>query len=147
MLALYFFTYFLPRKQFPNAYERLVKQMARKKVAQTEAVSTGKGYTKGQKGVSSLLNQLSNTLYGTNMRDETEDINDRFNDIMSNKINELTGNGSNTFDTFLGKVYSSDRDESTRVMDSISSKHLQLDNLGIINPSEFITEQDRKSVV
>lgn len=140
MPALYFYS-FLPRKQFPNAYERLVKEMARKKVDQTEAVSVGKGYLKGQKGVSGLLNQLSNTLYGTNMRDETDDINDRFNVIMSSEINKLTGNGSNTFDTFLGRVYSSDRDESSRIMDTISTKHLQLDNLGIINPSEFITEQ------
>lgn len=115
--------------------------MAKKKSDQKGVDINGKGYDKGKKGVSGLLNQLSNTLYGTNMRDETDDINDRFNDIMSGEINKLTGNGSNTFDTFLGKIYSSDRNESLRALDTISSKHLQLDNLGIVNPSEFLTEQ------
>ena len=115
--------------------------MARKKEDQQGSDNSGRGYTKGQKGISGLLNQLSNTLYGTNMRDESDDINDRFNQIMSTELNSITGNGTNTLDTFLGKVISSDRDRSSRVYDTISARNLQLDNMVITNPSEFITEQ------
>lgn len=130
-------TYILTRKQFPNTIERLVLG----KMAKTEKPKRSYGYDKGKNGVSSILNQLSVSLYGTDMTDDTENINDRFNDIMRDEINRLTDNGKNTFDSFLGKIYSSDRDESARTLATLANSQLQLNDMGLINPSEFITEQ------
>lgn len=111
--------------------------MAKKKPSDQKGI--GRNYDKGRSGVTSLLNQLSTTLYGTDTSDETDTINDRFNEIMTNELNRITNNGSNTFDSFLGKLFSSDRNESDKALDTIASHHFQLDS--IVNPSEFITEQ------
>lgn len=113
--------------------------MAKKK--ESDQKSVGRNYDKGRAGVSALLNQLSTTLYGTDTTDETDTINDRFNQIMSNELNRLTGNGSNTFDSFLGQLFSSDRHESDKAFDTVVSQQLQLNDMGVMNPSEFITEQ------
>lgn len=102
---------------------------------------TSRSYEKGKIGVTGLLNQLSTSLYGTDMRNETDDINDRFNQIMSDELNKITKNGTNTFDSFLGQIFSSDRQESDKVLDTIANQQLQLNNMGAINPQEFITEQ------
>lgn len=111
--------------------------MAKKKSYDQKGI--GRNYDKGRSGVTSLLNQLSTTLYGTDTSDETDTINDRFNAIMTNELNRITNNGSNTFDSFLGQLFSSDRNESDKALDTIASHHFQLDS--IINPSEFITDQ------
>ena len=113
--------------------------MAKKKDSDQKGI--GRNYDKGRSGVTALLNQLSTTLYGTDTSDETDTINDRFNKIMSNELNRLTDNGTNTFDSFLGKIFSSDRHESDKALDSIISQQLQLNDMGAINPSEFITDQ------
>lgn len=120
--------------------------MAKKKEPKEESDQkqkkiSSRGYESGKAGATSLLDQLSTSLYGTPVRDETDDINDRFNEIMSSELNKLTNNGTNTFDSFLGQIYSSDRDKSDNVLDNIASQQLQLNTLGATNPQEFITEQ------
>lgn len=113
--------------------------MAKKK--EPDQKGTSRNYDKGRSGVVALLNQLSTSLYGTDTSDETDTINDRFNQIMTDELNRLTDNGTNTFDSFLGQIFSSDRQQSDKVLDTIAAQQLQLNDMGAINPSEFITEQ------
>ena len=62
--------------------------MAKKK--EPDQKGTSRNYDKGRSGVVALLNQLSTSLYGTDTSDETDTINDRFNQIMTDELNRLT---------------------------------------------------------
>ena len=54
-----------------------------------------RGFTKNIDQVQSLIDDLSVSMYGRTTEDESDKLNDRFNDIMTNEINGITGNGSN----------------------------------------------------
>lgn len=99
-----------------------------------------KRFTKSLSGVDSLIDEMNMSLFGTTSSDDSDKLNERFNDIMSREVNRVTGNGSNDYTTFLGKVYANDK-ESAATIKTINEK-LNLDSQGGgINPSQFINEQ------
>ena len=106
-----------------------------------------RGFNKGLQNVSRVLNQLSTSLYGADMTDDTESLNDRFNSIMQSEINKITHNGENTFDSFLGRLYSSDKDDSRAALDIIATSQLQLGSSAGLNPQDFITEQYKNQML
>ena len=58
--------------------------------------------------IKNIMNQLSVTTYGTDMEDESENLGERFSKIMSNNVDRITDNGTNGFNSFLGKLYVDD---------------------------------------
>lgn len=115
-----------------------VVYMAKKK-DEKEMTSINKRFSKGISGVTSILNKLSTSLYGTDMVDESDKLNERFNEIMKDSINNLTGNGSNDYNSFLGKLYEDDRHSSSAIQ-SIN-RDIARGGVSSIVPAEFITEK------
>lgn len=100
-----------------------------------------KRFNRNMDGVTSLLDDMSITLYGTRTRDESDRLNDRFNEIMSEKIDGITGNGTNDYTTFIGQLFDSNKPGSSGVISTLNSK-LDLDARGNgMNPEQFITDQ------
>lgn len=105
-----------------------------------------KTFSSSMDGVSSLLDDLSLSLYGTVTQDDSDKLNDRFNEIMSSEIDSITGNGVNDYSTFLGQVYSNDKD-SASIMRELNAK-MDLDTAGNgLNPAQFINEQYRNRMI
>ena len=105
-----------------------------------------RSFTKSIDQVQSLIDDLSVSLYGSTTNDESDKLNERFNDIMEKEINGITGNGINDYSSFLGQVYSSGRD-GVNTMKDINAK-LDLDIRGNgINPVQYINEQYKNRMI
>ena len=100
--------------------------------------------------ISDVLNKMSVSLYGTDMRDDTEALNTKFNSIMKDSINEITDNGSNGTKSFLGRLYKSDRNDkmNASMEELLANQELNLDAIGTtISPVDFITEKYRNRML
>ena len=96
--------------------------------------------------VQSLIDDLSVSMYGRTTEDESDKLNDRFNDIMTHEINNITGNGSNDYNSFIGQVYSSSKSDMYS-MQEINAK-LDLDIRGNgINPTQYINDQYKNRMI
>lgn len=89
--------------------------------------------------VSRLMDKLSISLYGTTKTDDVDQVNDRFNEIIKNRLDRITDNGENSLNSFLGKLYTSDRDERKKISGENILDQLQLNAAGT-NPQDFFTE-------
>lgn len=122
--------------------------MARKNKEMKTEDPTVRGTSKrGLESISKIMNQLSTSIYGTTVSDDTIDnLNNRFNDIMKNQLNILTGDGANDMNSFIGKLYSQDRDNAY-ALDMLSQTY----NIGTrdsaVTPSDFITDQYRNRLI
>ena len=122
-------------------------EMAQPRNTQKKALdSVRKRFTKSLDQVQSLIDDMSVSLYGTTTKDESDTLNDRFNDIMDNEINDITGNGVNDYSTFIGKLYDADTGNS-RILNEINDK-LDLDVRGNgLNPMQYINEQYKNRMI
>lgn len=102
-------------------------------------------FEKGLNTVGSILDQLSISLYGTDMKDETDDLNERFNQIMGDEIRNLNNGSGNDFNSFIGRLYSNDKDQ--RDVSKRLNTELMLDGGGGVSPAEFITERYRNQML
>ena len=57
-------------------------------------------FTKNIDQVQSFIDDLSVSVYGTTTNDESDLLNDRFNQIMDHEIDDITGNGANDYSQF-----------------------------------------------
>lgn len=89
--------------------------------------------------LSDLLNKISISVYGTSKSNDVDEINNRFNEIVQTQIDKITDNGENSLNSFLGKLYTSGKDESRRYSENIFDQ-LQMNSAGA-NPQDFFTEQ------
>lgn len=112
--------------------------MAKKK-DETELKSSDRRFSKGISGMGDILNKLSISLYGTDMADESDKLNDKFNEIMQNSINSITGDGANDYNSFLGKLYEDDR-RSTSALQQLNRDISRGGDSSIV-PAEFITDK------
>jgi hypothetical protein len=117
--------------------------MAREKQTPDEEEQEKKKPAKEENGsvITDLLNKLSLSLYGAS-RDSNavDDINDRFNSIIQKQIDQITDNGENSLNSFLGKLYTDDRNMRQGLGSDIIND-LQLNNTGA-NPQDFFTQQN-----
>ena len=105
-----------------------------------------KRFTRSLEGVDSIIDDMNMSLYGTTSKDESDNLNDRFNDIMSREVNRVTGNGTNDYTTFIGKIYAADK-ESSATLKTLNEK-LSLDaRSNALNAGQFITEQYRNRMI
>ena len=97
--------------------------------------------------VGKLMAQLSNSLYSTDVTtDVTDELNDRFNDIMGTEIDRITGNQSNDYASFIGKLYSGDVKQGKSLQDVAGSFDIGI-NDGAVNPADFITDKYRNQFI
>ena len=101
-----------------------------------------KRFQKGLQGVSTLLNDLSTSLYGTDMDDESDLLNDRFNSIMQTQMNHINGDGAYDYSTFLGKLYDIDKSQTALFKELNAKMDLDSRSNGL-NPAQFISEKYR----
>lgn len=101
-------------------------------------------FSKGLDSIRSVMNQLSMSTYGTDMEDESEKLGDRFNQIMSDEIGKITSNGTNSFDSFLGKLYA---DDTKHALEAIATNQLRITDGGYVNPQDFITSAYRNRML
>lgn len=122
--------------------------MARQKTKnENENVFDTKTSKKGIEMIGTLMDQLSTNIYGTQVSDETIDnLNDRFNNVMRNHLNQLGNSGTHDMNSFLGQLYVDDRD-SRRSLQSIGEKFDIGGNNMAVNPSDFITDQYRNRLL
>lgn len=92
--------------------------------------------------LASLLDKISISLYGATKESDVDGINDRFNDIIQTQLDRITDNGENSLNSFLGKLYTDDKDNSRRIAGEGILDQLQLNTAGT-NPQDFFTEQYR----
>lgn len=90
--------------------------------------------------LSSLLDKLSISLYGATKESDVDGVNDRFNNIIQTQLDRITDNGENSLNSFLGKLYTDDKDTSRRIAGEGILDQLQLNTAGT-NPQDFFTEQ------
>lgn len=90
--------------------------------------------------VDQIINQMYVSMYGVDGKDDSDRLNNIFNNIMTKEVDRITGHGVNDHTTFLGKLYMSDKDTQATIR-TINSK-LNLDSAsGAINPSQFISQK------
>jgi hypothetical protein len=122
--------------------------MAREKQTPDEEEQEKKKPAKEENGsvITDLLNKLSLSLYGAS-RDSNavDDINDRFNSIIQKQIDQITDNGENSLNSFLGKLYTDDRNMRQGLGSDIIND-LQLNNTGA-NPQDFFTQQNMNRMI
>jgi hypothetical protein len=96
--------------------------------------------------ITDLLNKLSISLYGSSRNSNAvDDINDRFNSVIQKQINQITDNGENSLNSFLGKLYKDDRDMRSGLGSDIIND-LQLNNTGS-NPQDFFTQMNMNKMM
>lgn len=105
-----------------------------------------RSFVKSIDQVQSLIDDLSVSMYGRTTEDESDKLNDRFNEIMSSEINNITGNGSNDYNSFLGQVFASGKDEMNSMKDINAKLDLDIRGNGI-NPTQYINEQYKNRMV
>ena len=105
-----------------------------------------RGFTKNIDQVQSLIDDLSVSMYGRTTEDESDKLNDRFNDIMTNEINGITGNGSNDYNSFIGQLYSSSKSDMYTMKDINAKLDLDIRGNGA-NPAQYINDQYKNRMV
>ena len=108
--------------------------MARSNKASTPGGATERikrSFVKSIDQVQSLIDDLSVSMYGRTTEDESDKLNDRFNEIMSSEISNITGNGSNDYNSFLGQVFASGKDEMNSMKDINAKLDLDIKGNGI----------------
>ena len=119
--------------------------MAKRKSNKKDA--TDRSFNKALSMIKNIMNQLSVTTYGTDMEDEAENLGERFSKIMSNNVDRITDNGTNGFDSFLGKLYVDDMKDTRQALESIAVNQLRITEGGYLNPQDFITESYRNRLL
>lgn len=87
-----------------------------------------------------LMNKIAISVYGASKENDIEDLDDRFNTIIQQQINKITDNGENSLNSFLGKLYTDDKDSNKRMLNNGILDQLQLNSVGT-NPQDIFTEQ------
>ena len=103
-------------------------------------------FTKNIDQVQSFIDDLSVSVYGTTTNDESDLLNDRFNQIMDHEIDDITGNGANDYSTFLGKLYAVNTNNATAMQEINDKLDLNMRGNGI-NPMQFIDEQYKNRLI
>lgn len=103
-------------------------------------------FTKNINQVQSLIDDLSVSVYGTTTNDESDILNDRFNSIMDQEINDITGNGTNDYSSFLGKVYASSENSALAMQEINDKLDLNIRGNGL-NPMQYIDEQYKNRLI
>ena len=103
-------------------------------------------FTKNIDQVQSFIDDLSVSVYGTTTNDESDLLNDRFNQIMDHEIDDITGNGVNDYSTFLGKLYAVNTNNATAMQEINDKLDLNMRGNGI-NPMQFIDEQYKNRLI
>lgn len=89
-----------------------------------------------------LLNKIAISVYGASRENDLDDLNTRFNTIVQEQLNLLTDNGENSLNSFIGQLYTSNKDDSRKILDNGVLDQLQLNSTGT-NPQDIFTEQYR----
>ena len=94
--------------------------------------------------VNDLLNTISVSVYGSGINNDIDDLQSRFDDVMKNEIDDITNNGKNDFNSFLGKLYDDDRKNERNVADIISDDKLRISGSEVgLNPQDLMTSEYR----
>lgn len=100
-----------------------------------------KTQTTANKGIiETLFDKLALTLYGSERGNDVDPMNDRFNEIIQDQLNKVTDNGENSMRSFLGKLYSDDKDVRKELGELGILDQFQINSVGA-NPQDFFTEQ------
>lgn len=89
----------------------------------------------------SLLNKIAITVYGASKENDLEELDTRFNTIVKTQMDLLTSNGDGSLNSFIGRLYSDDKDNNRRILDDNTIlDSLNLNSTGT-NPQDILTEQ------
>ena len=133
------------KKHSHNEIKGKERKIMAKKDAKNGPSFRSRVFEKGLNTVGSILDQLSISLYGTDMKDETDDLNARFNQIMGDELKDLNNGNGNDFNSFIGRLYSNDKDQ--RDVSRRLNTELMLDGGAGVSPAEFITERYRNQML
>ena len=114
-------------------------------MAKTKKNRNNSKFNQGISIVTSLLDQLSTSVYGTDMKDETDFLNERFDKIIDDGVRSLSNDGSNDYNSFIGQLYSNDRD--IKDISNRLTTELMLDDASFLNPADFITERYKNRMI
>lgn len=87
-----------------------------------------------------LLGKIAISVYGASKENDLEDLDNRFNTIVRQQVDLLTDNGENSLNSFIGRLYSNDKDNGRRVLNDNLIDQFQLNSAGS-NPQDILTEQ------
>lgn len=99
--------------------------------------------TKKYSVVRDLFSKIAISVYGASKEDDLEELDNRFNTIIKTQMDLLTNNGDGSLNSFIGRLYSDDKDNNRRILDDNSIlDSLNLNSSGT-NPQEILTQQYR----
>lgn len=100
------------------------------------------GKPQRQNVLTDLLNKIAISVYGASSTNDIDDLDNKFNDIVKNQLDKINGDGSNALHSFLGVLYTNDKDTNKRMLAENVMDALQLNSVGA-NPQDMFTEQYR----
>lgn len=98
-------------------------------------------FARNEKNNNALMDELSISLYGTDKKNDVDELNSKFNDIMSAEIHTLTRGDVDDTSSFINQLYSQNR--KINQLDNLLERQftdLAIDTHGI-QISEFINER------
>lgn len=118
--------------------------MAKKEKRESNGFS--RRFERGLSTVSGVLDQLSTSLYGANLADETDRLNDKFNSVINQEISFMNDPNNADYSSFLGKLFNDDKQASNVIRELNGRLDLGAGDT-LFTARQFITDEYQNRLI